>query len=188
MVAVASPVPGTLADRWERWTHASHHFVLPTAAATGLALGGALALGAPRVLASYAPLALIVLGAGALGSSIAYRRRSTHRSAAQALAARKPATAASPAPCPKCREAETNHRAWSDLVERSWHTPVASTTPSRGLTAELPLKPGDRIWQTGAQWKPSRLPVEFVPPMPETAWTEPVAQAYVPFPQKEPKL
>ena len=188
MTALASPVPGTLADRWERWTHASHHFVLPAAAATGLALGGALALGAPRILESYAPLALIALGAGALGSSVAYRRWTTHRSAAQAAAARAPKVATPPAPCPKCVEAEANHREWTDLVQRAWHAPVVSPSPARGLSAELPLKPGDRIWQTWAHTEPSRLPVELVPPVPETAWVEPAAGAFVPFPQKEPEL
>jgi hypothetical protein len=187
---VTEPSPavtaGGLVRRWERLTHATHRFLLPTAAAAGLSLGGALALGAPRALEAYAPLALVVLGGGALGSSLAYLRWRTHESAARA--APVPLRSASPtAPCSRCAELDAHHE-WAEIVRRAWHTPVSS--PLRGTMAAgiAPHSAGQQIWDTWAPTASESLPVALVGPVPETAWVQPRPGAYVPFPQKEPSL
>ncbi|MCI4336964.1 MAG: hypothetical protein L3K18_03030 [Thermoplasmata archaeon] len=177
---------GGLVRRWERLTHATHQFLLPAAAAAGLSLGGALALGAPRALEAYAPLALVVVGGGALGSSLVYLRWRGHAAAARAVPVRVPA-AVPTAPCPRCAESDARHE-WSEIVRRAWHTPIAGPPHGSMAAGYSSPTPGQQIWDTWGPQSTAGLPVPLVGPVPETAWIQPPPGAHVPFPHKEPSL
>jgi hypothetical protein len=174
------------ARRWERWAHASHSYVLPTAAAAGIALGGALAVGAPRVLEAYAPAALILLGVGTLGSSLAFLRWRRHVSLE--VAAEESAVGAAATACPRCAAESEEHREWTDLVRRAWHTPIAAAPASGPRPIPLGVRAGDQIWHAWATEPAGTLPVPLVGPVPETAWVPPKPGSYIPFAAKEPRL
>ena len=175
-----------LAERWGRWTHASHRYVLPTAAAAGLALGGALAVGAPLTLSEYAPAALLTLGSVSLGSSLLYLGWKRHSDRPGPSGSR--VTVRAPAvPCPRCVESDAR-REWGDLVRRAWHTAVPDPLEASPLEGPWTPRPGDQLWETWSHEEGGRLPVALVGPVPETAWTRPSAGAFVPFPEKEPTL
>jgi hypothetical protein len=188
MEAQSSAAAGPLAQRWERWTHATHQYVLPAIAAGGLALGGALVAGAPRVLEEYVPAALVVLGAGTLGSSVLYQGWRRHVARSTAAATIPPAARGGTPPttaCPTCAETAA-HREWADLVRRAWHTAVPAGLHAPALDPATGLTPGDALWQTWREAQIGRLPVELVGPVPETAWSPPEPGSFVPFPNREP--
>jgi hypothetical protein len=135
----------------------------------------------------FVPFALLTLGGGTLGTSVAFllSRRTSGGTAG-------PGHEIPPRPtsgrCVDCG---------STLTYEEWSSDGPSGSPPSGYDRPLPravrlvasgTSPGDQLW---VHWLPTEvghLPVELVGPVPETAFIERPPGAFVPFPEKEPEF
>jgi hypothetical protein len=150
--------------------HASHRYVLPVLSGICFVFGAVLLLRGPGALGAYAPIALLILGASALASSLAYLHwRYAPVPPGKTLV---PAVRSVPDGCIRCARTGTLKAEWEDLFfgrfEALTRGEGSRASPQRVLFT--PTSAADQLW---VHWLPTamgELPTELIGPIPETAY------------------
>ena len=167
-----------------RWAAVSRGLAVPATGGAAIAIGAALAEGAPTPLPHWVPPILLAAGASALGGSLTgwlVRRRTTRR--------------AGPAPLSEFAEEEKEleirmclHCSGTGVAVPAVANdpaPIPTRVPGQ-VVVYSSNAPGDQIWSSWFRTDLGEFPAPLVGPVAESAYAPPKKGAPIPFPYKEP--